>query len=36
MEILISNRHQIVLTIFRLTWNQMKVRLITNESENGE
>ena len=31
-----SNRNQIVFTIFRLIWHQKDVRLVPNQSENGE
>ena len=31
-----SNRNQILFTIFQLSWNQKKVRLVPNQSENGK
>ena len=33
---LISTRNQIVFIIFRLIWNQMDVRLVPNQSQNGK
>ena len=35
-NIIKSTRNQIVLTIFRLIWNQTDVRLVQNHSENGK
>ena len=34
-NIIKSNRNQIVFTIFQLTWRQSDVRLVPNQSENG-
>ena len=31
-----SNQNKIVLTIFRLIWNQNQFRLVQNQSENGK
>ena len=35
-NVVISDRNQIVFTIFRLIWNQKDVRLDPNQSENGK
>ena len=35
-NLILSNRNQIVLTIFRLIWNQIVVRLVPNRLKNGQ
>ena len=35
-NLILSNRNQIVLTIFRLIWNTMVVRLVPNRLKNGQ